>query len=459
VTTTLTPLTPVLSAFWDAALLDARDIRAARRVCRPAQGPRMPAADVLARQGLRHPGSWWRRLPRGHEVVVHVSARRRSALPRGQRRRVRAGHLQGHPAHDGQPARPHRGAAISQYAMGSDHAFIYLRGEVVHVYRRLLNAVEEATAAGYLGTTSSVRASPCGSRRTRAPAPTSVVKRPRCWTPSRAAAVSRGSSPRSPVRLVSTPARRRSTTSRPSPRSPGSSCDGSDWFKSMGTEKSTGFGIFSLSGHVTNPGQFEAPLGITMRELIDLAGGIRNGHQAEVLDPGWVLDPDLHRGAPRHPARLRLGRGGGLDARHPRPAGLRRDRLGRPRGVALDRLLRPRVLRQVHPMPRGHLVAASRSWSASSTARVCPATSRSSTTSATTSWAGPSAPSAMPRPARSRRRSSTSARSSRPACTPPPPTLFPPAASVLFDAKEAATGMTVPTICRRAGAQLPPPER
>jgi NADH-quinone oxidoreductase subunit F len=51
-------------------------------------------------------------------------------------------------------ANPHaliEGAAISQYAMGSSHAFIYLRGEVVHVYRRLLRAIEEATAAGYLG--------------------------------------------------------------------------------------------------------------------------------------------------------------------------------------------------------------------------------------------------------------------------------------------------------------------
>ena len=47
-----------------------------------------------------------------------------------------------------------------------------------------------------------------------------------------------------------------------------------DWFAELGTEKSKGFGIFSLSGHVTHPGQYEAPLGITLRELLDLAGGI-----------------------------------------------------------------------------------------------------------------------------------------------------------------------------------------
>ena len=45
----------------------------------------------------------------------------------------------------------------------------------------------------------------------------------------------------------------------------------------MGTEKSKGMTIYSLSGHVANPGQFEAPLGITLRQLLDLAGGIRRG--------------------------------------------------------------------------------------------------------------------------------------------------------------------------------------
>ena len=72
---------------------------------------------------------------------------------------------------------------------------------------------------------------------------------------------------------------------------PGIILEGADWFKGMGTEKSTGFGIFSLSGHVANPGQFEAPLGITMRELIDLAGGMRQGHQLKFWTPGGSSTP------------------------------------------------------------------------------------------------------------------------------------------------------------------------
>jgi NADH-quinone oxidoreductase subunit F len=68
---------------------------------------------------------------------------------------------------------------------------------------------------------------------------------------------------------------------------------GAAWFASMGTEKSKGYGIFSLSGHVMNPGQFEAPLGITLRELIDLAGGMREGHELKFWTPGGSSTPLL----------------------------------------------------------------------------------------------------------------------------------------------------------------------
>jgi NADH-quinone oxidoreductase subunit F len=66
------------------------------------------------------------------------------------------------------------------------------------------------------------------------------------------------------------------------------------WFAGLGTEKSKGFGIFSLSGHVKNPGQYEAPLGITLRELVDLAGGmLRPGHPLKFWTPGGSSTPLL----------------------------------------------------------------------------------------------------------------------------------------------------------------------
>jgi NADH-quinone oxidoreductase subunit F len=72
---------------------------------------------------------------------------------------------------------------------------------------------------------------------------------------------------------------------------PGIIGHGVDWFTAMGTEKSKGHGIFSLSGHVARPGQYEAPFGITLRELLDLAGGIRAGHALKFWTPGGSSTP------------------------------------------------------------------------------------------------------------------------------------------------------------------------
>ena len=63
------------------------------------------------------------------------------------------------------------------------------------------------------------------------------------------------------------------------------------WFTAMGTEKSKGFTLYSLSGHVNNPGQFEAPLGITLRELLEISGGVRSGHKLKFWTPGGSSTP------------------------------------------------------------------------------------------------------------------------------------------------------------------------
>jgi NADH-quinone oxidoreductase subunit F len=69
--------------------------------------------------------------------------------------------------------------------------------------------------------------------------------------------------------------------------------NGVDWFRSMGSEKSPGFTLYSLSGHVTTPGQYEAPLGITLRELLEYAGGVRAGHSLKFWTPGGSSTPLL----------------------------------------------------------------------------------------------------------------------------------------------------------------------
>ena len=69
--------------------------------------------------------------------------------------------------------------------------------------------------------------------------------------------------------------------------------NGPSWFASMGTERSKGMTLYSLSGHVTTPGQYEAPLGITLRELLDMAGGVREGHELKFWTPGGSSTPIL----------------------------------------------------------------------------------------------------------------------------------------------------------------------
>lgn len=70
--------------------------------------------------------------------------------------------------------------------------------------------------------------------------------------------------------------------------------NGTEWFRSMGTEESPGTRIFSISGNVERPGNYEVALGVTFDELIELAGGITggNGLKAYVLGASapWVTD-------------------------------------------------------------------------------------------------------------------------------------------------------------------------
>jgi len=168
------------------------------------------------------------------------------------------------------------GVAITSFAIGCNHAFIYLRGEVTHVHRRLLRAVEEAYAAGYLGKNilgsgfdlnvtvhAGAGAYICGEETALLDSLEGRRGQPRLKPPFPAVAglYARPTVVNNVESIASIPA---------------ILMHGAAWFADMGTEKSTGFGIFSLSGHVARPGQYEAPLGITLRELLEMAGGMRD---------------------------------------------------------------------------------------------------------------------------------------------------------------------------------------
>ena len=68
---------------------------------------------------------------------------------------------------------------------------------------------------------------------------------------------------------------------------------GSEWFKEMGVEGSGGEKLFSVSGHLNNPGNFEVPMGIPFKELLEMAGGVRNGNKLKAVIPGGSSVPIL----------------------------------------------------------------------------------------------------------------------------------------------------------------------
>ena len=193
-------------------------------------------------------------------------------------------------------ASPHtliEGVIISSYAIRANHAFIYVRGEVLHVVRRLQRAVQEAYLAGHLGKDiggsgfdldlvihPGAGAYICGEETALLDSLEGRRGQPRLRPPFPAVAG-----------LYASPTVINNVESIASV--PSIIENGPEWFASMGTEKSQGFGIFSLSGHVQNPGQFEAPLGITLRKLIELAGGMRDGHRLKFWTPGGSSTPLL----------------------------------------------------------------------------------------------------------------------------------------------------------------------
>jgi NADH-quinone oxidoreductase subunit F len=183
------------------------------------------------------------------------------------------------------------GIIITAYAIRAQRAFIYVRGEVLHVIRRLQFAVQEAYDAGYLGTDiggtgrnlevvvhAGAGAYICGEETALLDSLEGYRGQPRLKPPFPAVAG-----------LYAAPTVVNNVESIATV--PWILKHGAADFADLGTERSKGFGIFSLSGHVTRPGQYEAPLGTTLRELLELAGGIRAGHRLKFWTPGGSSTP------------------------------------------------------------------------------------------------------------------------------------------------------------------------
>ena len=66
---------------------------------------------------------------------------------------------------------------------------------------------------------------------------------------------------------------------------------GAEWFAGLGVPNSGGRVIFSVSGHVAKPGNFEVPLGIPFADLLEMAGGVRGGRKLKAVIPGGSSVP------------------------------------------------------------------------------------------------------------------------------------------------------------------------
>ena len=245
------------------------------------------------------------------------------------------------------------GLAIESYAIGATVAYNYIRGEFMHEpIPRFEAALKEAYAAGLLG--KNIRGSGidqdiytfvgagayiCGEETALLESLEGKQGKPRFKPPFPASFGLYGA----PTTINNT----QSVASIPTILR-----KGAQWFADLGVKGSGGTAIFSMSGHVEKPGNYELPLGIPFPELLEIAGGMRRRAQAQGRDPRRLLVP---RGAGREDDDaddgLRHGPRGGFGLGH-----VRHDRHGRDhvhgQDAAPARALLPRgVVRPVHAVP------------------------------------------------------------------------------------------------------------
>jgi NADH-quinone oxidoreductase subunit F len=183
------------------------------------------------------------------------------------------------------------GIIIACFAVRAHKAFVYIRGEAVHAIRRVTAAVEEARAKGYLGADvlgsgfacditvhAGSGAYICGEETALLDSLEGRRGQPRLKPPFPA---TNG--------LYDAPTVVNNVGTLASV--PGIVLGGADWFKKMGPDGSPGPNTYTLSGRIARPGQYEAPMGTTLRELLDLAGGMSRGKELKFWTPGGSSTP------------------------------------------------------------------------------------------------------------------------------------------------------------------------
>jgi len=185
------------------------------------------------------------------------------------------------------------GMAIAAYAMGASVGYNYIHGEIFQVYERFEAALEEARAAGYLGNNilgSNVNiqlhahhgfgAYVCGEETGLLESLEGKKGQPRFKPPFPAS-----------FGLYGKPTTVNNTETLAAV--PWIIRNGGAAYLACGKPNNGGTKIYSISGDVALPGNYEVPMGTPFAKLLELAGGVRGGHQLKAVIPGGSSAPVL----------------------------------------------------------------------------------------------------------------------------------------------------------------------
>jgi len=191
---------------------------------------------------------------------------------------------------------PHQiieGMAIAAYTMGVKVGYNYIHGEIWEAYERFEEALDEARAAGFLGDNlfgtdfcfnlhahQGYGAYVCGEETALLESIEGKKGQPRFKPPFPAS-----------FGLYGKPTTINNTETFAS--IPYIIRHGGQKFLELGKPNNGGTKIFSVSGHVNNPGNFEIAMGTPFAELLEMAGGVRNGHKLKAVIPGGSSVPVL----------------------------------------------------------------------------------------------------------------------------------------------------------------------
>ncbi len=183
------------------------------------------------------------------------------------------------------------GMAIAGYTIGADAGYNYIRGEFWEPYERFEAALAEAREAGFLGknilgsgvdfelyTHLGAGAYICGEETALLESLEGKKGQPRYKPPFPAhyGLYGRPTIINNTETLASIPDILR---------------NGGDWFREIGVENSGGPKLFSVSGNVNKPGNYEVPLGTPFADLLELAGGVPDGRKLKAVIPGGSSAP------------------------------------------------------------------------------------------------------------------------------------------------------------------------